>query len=246
MIRRPNKLNSLNKKAKGVKKIISCICALLFVIALFGTAVFADDYEIDKNGNISITLQQTDKDGNAAYFKDITITLYKIGSVRYDTGAVFFDFDSSFSSVGIDISDTKTASEWIDAAKTLSDMVSSQKISGDTKVSDESGKINYTDLAQGIYLLVQTKADETVTISPILLTVPFMEDGTWVYDIASYPKLSTKPKTTVTPTPTVTVTPGKPVNTGDNSMIVLWSEIFIGAVAAILITVYVFRRKLNN
>lgn len=239
-------MNSLKKKAKGVKKIISCLCALLFAAALFGTAVFADDYIEDKNGSISLTLQQTDKDQNVTYFKGITMALYKIGSVRYDTGAIFFDFDSSFSNAGIDISDTKTASEWIDAAKKLSDMVSSQKISGETKVSDENGKISYTDLVQGIYLLVQTKADDTVTTSPMLLTVPFMEEGTWVYDIASYPKLSTQPKTTVTPTPTVTVTPNKPVNTGDNSMTILWSEIFIGAVAAMLITVYVFRRKLNN
>ncbi len=237
-------MNSLKKKAKGVKKIISCLCAFLFAVVLFGTAVFADDYVEDRKGSISLTLQQTDEDGNAAYFKDITMTLYKIGSVRYDTGAVFFDFDSSFSGAGIDISDTRTASEWIDAAKKLSDMVSSQKISGETKVSDENGKISYTDLAQGIYLLVQTKADDTVTISPMLLTVPFMEDGTWVYDIASYPKLSTKTKPTVTPAPTVT--PNKPVNTGDNSMIILWSEIFIGAVAAMLITVYVFRKRLNN
>ncbi len=174
-------------------------------------------------------------------------------------GAVYFDFDEAFAQAGIEITDTKTASQWIDAAKTLSGLLEGSGIAGDSKVSDENGRISYSDLAQGIYLLTATKSDSEVTMSPILLTVPFMEEGDWVYDIASYPKLSVKPAETPEETPKVTPKPSdkittatttktektitnRSVKTGDRADMLLWSGIFIGA-ALILLILSALRRK---
>lgn len=235
------------------KSILASFCILLFALIVFGRAAYAEDYVQDKTGSINLTLQQTDADGKVTAYPNISMTLYQIGSVRYEMGAVYFDFDESFADAGISITDTKTASEWISAAQTLSEKVAAAGISGDTKVSDASGKISYSDLAQGIYLLVPTKTDGTVTTSPLLLTMPFMEDGDWTYDIASYPKLSVKeqekPSDSTNPTPKKTETalktavPNNTVKTGDNSQILLWSGILIGAALLLLIVLFFCRRR---
>ena len=242
-------MKALRMKTGKMKSILASFCMLLFAFIVFSRAAYAEDYVEDKNGSINLTLQQTDADGKVTTYPNISMTLYQIGSVRYETGAVYFDFDESFADAGISITDTKTASEWISAAKTLSDKVAIAGISGETKISDASGKISFADLPQGIYLLVQTKTDDTVTTSPILLTVPFMEDGEWTYEISSYPKLSTKEPETPSPTPKKTASavktavPNKTVKTGDNSMILLWSGILLGAALLLLIVLFFCRRR---
>ncbi len=238
-------------KNGGVKSILASFCILLFGLILFGRAAYAEDYVQDKTGSINLTLQQTDADGSVKTYSGISMTLYQIGSVRYEMGAVYFDFDDSFADAGINISDTKTASEWISAAATLSEKVAAAGISGETKLSDASGKISYTNLAQGIYLLVQTKTDDTVTTSPILLTMPFMEEGDWTYDISSYPKLSAKDSETPSPTPKKESTPtakktavtNKTVKTGDSAWIQIWGLILIGAAVILLLLLFFYRRR---
>ncbi len=251
----------MTEKKKRVieKKLLASFCILLFSLLLCRRAVFAEDYKEDRTGSITVILQQTDEKGAVTPFQNISVSLYKIGSVRSDMGAAYFDFDAPFTQAGIEITDTKTASQWIDAAKTLSGLLEGSGIAGDSRVSDENGKISYSDLAQGIYLLTATKSDSEVTMSPILLTVPFMEEGDWVYDIASYPKLSVKPAETPEETPKVTPKPSdkittatttktektitnRSVKTGDRADMLLWSGIFIGA-ALILLILSALRKK---
>ena len=110
----------------------------------------------------------------------------------------------------------------------------------DVKVADDAGKITYSDLAQGIYLLVQNTANETISVSPMVLTIPYIEETEWTYDITSYPKFTT----TVKPTTTPSKTPSK-VDSGDRTNIIMWSEVLIGAAIVLIITVHFARKKKN-
>ena len=116
------------------KKLISCLCAVLIATTIFGTTVFADDYDPNKIGSIALTLQQEDKDGNIQTYSGIDIALYKVGSATYDTGATIFSLDSGFESAGLDLNNMQKASDWVDAATTLSGMVSSSGVSADVKL----------------------------------------------------------------------------------------------------------------
>lgn len=70
-----------------------------------------------------------------------------------------------------------------------------------TAVSDANGVIDFNNLEDGIYLVVQTNesgdfdsADYTVTVEPYLVVLPRMEsDGTLIYDIVTKPKFYEEP-----------------------------------------------------
>ena len=184
----------MEKRTKR-KNILSSFLTLLITAALLigsmTTAVFGGDYEAGKNGNISLKLQETGDDGTVTPIPNVKLTLYKVGSVTFD-GNVHFVLDSAFADTGIDFDELQNAEGWYSAATTLSEAVKESGISGIEMQSDEEGKIIYNDQAEGVYLIVQSDSDESVSVSPMLLTVPFAEEETgWTYDVQVYPKAVT-------------------------------------------------------
>lgn len=184
----------MEKRTKR-KNILSSFLTLLITAALLigsiTTAVFAGDYEAGKTGNISLKIQETGDDGTVVPIPNVKLTLYKVGSVTFD-GNVHFVLDSAFADTGINFDELQNAEGWYSAAATLSETVKESGISGIEMQSDEEGKIVYNDQAEGVYLIVQSDSDERVSVSPMLLTVPFAEEETgWTYDVQAYPKAVT-------------------------------------------------------
>lgn len=184
----------MEKRTKR-KNILSSFLTLLITAALLigsmANAVFAGDYEAGKTGNITLTLQETGDDGTVTPIPNVKLMLYKVGNVSFD-GNVHFVLDSAFADTGINFDELQTAEGWYSAAATLSEAVKESGISGIEMQSDEEGKIVYEDQAEGVYLIVQSGSDESVSVSPMLLTVPFAEEGTgWTYDVQAYPKAVT-------------------------------------------------------
>ena len=60
---------------------------------------------------------------------------------------------------------------------------------GLSKSSDAEGNMTFANLAEGMYLVVQTDGNSSVMVSPMLISVPFadQEQG-WMYDVQAYPK----------------------------------------------------------
>ncbi len=184
----------MEKRTKR-KNILSSFLTLLITAALLigsiTTAVFAGDYEAGKTGNISLKIQETGDDGIVVPIPNVKLILYKVGSVTFD-GNVHFVLDSAFADTGINFDELQNAKGWYSAAATLSETVKESGISGIEMQSDEEGKIVYNDQAEGVYLIVQSDSDERVSVSPMLLTVPFAEEETgWTYDVQAYPKAVT-------------------------------------------------------
>ena len=184
----------MEKRTKR-KNILSSFLTLLITAALLigsiTTAVFAGDYEAGKTGNISLKIQETGDDGIVVPIPNVKLILYKVGSVTFD-GNVHFVLDSAFADTGINFDELQNAEGWYSAAATLSETVKESGISGIEMQSDEEGKIVYNDQAEGVYLIVQSDSDERVSVSPMLLTVPFAEEETgWTYDVQAYPKAVT-------------------------------------------------------
>ncbi len=237
-------MNGLTKKNTVVKRILAYLGAVLTVFFLFTVNAGAEEYIQDKNGSIGLTLQQTDENGNTKVFSGINMKLYRIGNVKYDMGAVSFELDDVFSSAGINLNTTNTAGKWAEASEKLADMAGSSGLGGDERTTDANGKIVYEDLTQGAYLLVQGSSDQNVKVAPMILTVPFMEEGEWLYDIETYPKVSVIPATpTSTPTPAAPSKPATPVKTGDTANAMPWVISLIGAAAVISAVVYIIKRK---
>lgn len=186
----------MEKRTKRKNFLSSFLAILVMAVMLIGSmaqAVFADDYVAGKTGNINLTIQETGEDGTVKPIPNVNLTLYKVGSVTFDRN-VHFVVDSALQFTGIDFENLKTADEWYKTADTLSAAVKKAGLSGSEMQSDANGKIVYSNMAEGVYLIVQSNPDDpNVSVSPMVLTVPFVEEGTgWTYDVQAYPKAVTR------------------------------------------------------
>ena len=124
-------------------------------------------------GNLTLTVQQADEEGNQTPLPNVGLTIYKVGSVNFD-GNVHFVLDEALAAAAIDFDSITTADGWYEAAGQLADMISSGSVDvwGLPRTSDAEGNITVTDLAEGMYLVVQTDANSSVAVSPMLISVP--------------------------------------------------------------------------
>ena len=167
-----------NRRKQG--KIFRSLLAVLMLTAMLVTSVlqpvFAGDYEAGKTGNLTLTVQQADEEGNQTPLPNVGLTIYKVGSVNFD-GNVHFVLDEALAAAAIDFDSITTADGWYEAAGQLADMISSGSVDvwGLSRTSDAEGNITVTDLAEGMYLVVQTDANSSVAVSPMLISVPFAD-----------------------------------------------------------------------
>lgn len=184
----------MEKRTKRKNFFSSFLAFLVMGVMLIGSLsqiVLAGNYEAGKTGTISLTVQETGDDGTQKPIPNVKLTLYKVGSVSYD-GNVHFVADSALQFTGVDFENLKTAEDWYSAAETLSAAVKKIGLTGIEKQSDAQGKIVYSNQQEGMYLIVQDNRDGKVSVSPMLLSVPFAEEGTgWTYDVQAYPKAVT-------------------------------------------------------
>lgn len=185
----------MEKRTKRKNFLSSFLAILVMAVMLTGSmaqAVLADDYVAGKTGNINLTIQETGEDGTVKPIPNVKMTLYKVGSVTFD-GNVHFVADDALQFTEIDFENLKTADEWYKTAETLSAAVKRAGFNGSEMQSDAEGKIVYSNVAEGVYLIVQSNPDDPdVSVSPMVLTVPFAEESTgWTYDVQAYPKAVT-------------------------------------------------------
>ena len=190
-----------NRRKQG--KIFRSLLAVLMLTAMLVTSVlqpvFAGDYVAGTKGNLTLTVQQADEEGNQTPLQDVGLTIYKVGSVNFD-GNVHFVLDEALAAAAIDFDSITTADGWYEAAEKLAAMIVSGSVDvwGMSKSSDAEGNMTFANLAEGMYLVVQTDGNSSVMVSPMLISVPFadQEQG-WMYDVQAYPKsVSNPPKHT--------------------------------------------------
>lgn len=193
-----------NRRKQG--KIFRSLLAVLMLTAMLVTSVlqpvFAGDYVAGTKGNLTLTVQQADEEGNQTPLPGVGLTIYRVGSVNFD-GNVHFVLDEALAAAAIDFDSITTADGWYEAAGQLADMISSGSVDvwGLSKSSDAEGNMTFAKLDEGMYLVVQTDGNSDVsgvTVSPMLISVPFadQEQG-WMYDVQAYPKTSTKQHTQI-------------------------------------------------
>lgn len=187
-----------NRRKQG--KIFRSLLAVLMLTAMLVTSVlqpvFAGDYEAGKTGNLTLTVQQADEEGNQTPLPDVGLTIYKVGSVNFD-GNVHFVLDEALAAAAIDFDSITTADGWYEAAEKLAAMIVSGSVDvwGMSKSSDAEGNMTFAKLDEGMYLVVQTDGNSSVMVSPMLISVPFadQEQG-WIYDVQAYPKSVSNPQ----------------------------------------------------
>lgn len=169
------------------KQLAVLLLAVLLVCVMDVTAYAHDVPDISKKGSISITMLYDDQPVSGG-----TLTLYRVGDVEENNGDYSFGLTADFIGSGVKLTDISSA----DLAGDLADYAVKQGYDGTEKEIGQDGKISYTELEPGLYLLVQNKAASGYNkMSPFLVSIPMNEKGVYIYDVDASPKaeLETEP-----------------------------------------------------
>ena len=184
-----------NRKRKLFSNILAFLMlmvAILSALPLTGLNLArADTYISDRGGSIQAILM-SGPEGSAqnTYYAGVSMKLYQVGTVNESNETVNFTLDSRLAGSGIKLEALTTADQWASAARTLAGMAGSSGVNSVEGTSDAQGQIFFDSLLQGVYLLVQSSAQDRIIISPVLITVPLQENGQWIYDVKAYPKFT--------------------------------------------------------
>ena len=175
------------------------ILLLLAALTLCGTHVTASAHpvpDLTKTGSITVTMCYQDKAVPGGSLK-----LYRVGDVNEDDGNYSFVPTNDFKGcVAVFDEDNIQSPE---LAKKLADYAAKKKISAvGTKTIGKDGKATFADLEPGLYLVVQkTAAPGYGKVSPFLVSVPYLEDDHYIYNVESKPKTDLEREVTPTEAP---------------------------------------------
>lgn len=209
---------------KGLKKLLSGILTTAMVVstmATTATTAFAANPTIDTNKDVSLTIytygydEESENRGTgvigdkekvpegAELLNGVTFRAYKVADIQQTENEITYNtVDIIKSDVGATIAGGMTAAD-IKAKFTdsvLNKLVYIEKTTATINGEDGVAKFTSTDLSgtgrgQGLYLVVETDAPDTVTekIDPFLVSLPMTnaEGDDWLYDVYAFPKNST-------------------------------------------------------
>jgi len=184
------------------KRILSLIwvLALLSIIVLSVSAQEVPDFE--KRGSISLTMTYQGQPIAGG-----SLTLYRVADVVSDDGDYFFAYTADFAECPIPV--TELDSTELPAA--LETIAGEKNLTGVTQELDAKGQTVFSDLEIGLYLLVQdTPAPGYQKIQPFLVSVPYYDGETYIYDVDTVPKNIPEPETEPTEPTTEPSEPTEP------------------------------------
>ena len=168
-----------------ILNIFSVICTLLLFCMICVSAAFASE-KFDENRTGSITVTLLDSRDETTPVSGGNLTVYRIADVESASYNLEYVLTEEFKDSGISLSElskTKTVNEFMNFLSEHSE------IAGRTESVGENGKVIYDSLSCGLYLLEQkTAADGYMPVKPFIISVPFEENGEYVYDINAMPK----------------------------------------------------------
>lgn len=177
----------LFKKNKGLNRI--CVWLLLLVM-MSGALTMTGSAEVveSKGGSLTVSLKMPEGSVDPEIITGVSFALYKVADLA-DANAMLFKLDPALADTGVDINGLTTADLARAAADKLGLAVVNTTITPDVKATDSDGKIYYTGLADGAYVLIQNGDNDYGTFSPSLLTLPYYtKDGKLSYDLTIEPK----------------------------------------------------------
>lgn len=164
-----------------MKRILAFLIALSVLFALSLTA-FAHDVPKDIiDCSIEVIVRYDEKNITGG-----TLTAIKVGYVDENDGNFFFRQELT----DVRLEDLGTSGAPAVQEKFYKDNKSSYSFYTQTQ-SVKDGKATFTGLTTGLYLVIQNKAATGYSkMDPFLVTVPYLEDGKYQYDVTVQSKLA--------------------------------------------------------
>ena len=222
-----------------MRKCLRCLLALLLLLELPLSAAAHPVPDAQKDGQCSITVTMTYR-GKA--LKGGTLALYKVGDVAEEDGNYSFvpveAIRGDLAQFG-DIQSPDLAGKLAKLEKQLT------PVTADPVTVGKDGTATFSNLTFGLYLVVQKTAPAGYgKTEPFLVSLPYLYEGEYQYDVASQPKTDLEREVPTKPTspptkPTPSSGGGKLPQTGQ-----LWWPVPVLACGGLgCIVVGLFRRR---
>ena len=160
----------------------------LIVAAFMFLTIFALPVQAAKNGSITII----DKTYEGKLLENINVKLYKVADFT-DNSRSEIVMKDAFKDFELDIDKLVSSDALEESARLCESFIREHSIKPlATTITDENGKAVFSDISDGIYLVMQSQvnSDEyTVTSVPFYVQVPFVDkNGNVNYQVTTYPK----------------------------------------------------------
>ena len=235
---------------KRIRRMVKAVTALTMclILSMTGTAAFAAESEIpdlSRKGSLSITFTYDGEpisDGNK-------VGIFKAADVIEDNGYKYV-WNGEFAAVGRMPEDLDAVNG--ELAKKLVQIAIDKKVNlyRNSQELDKNGKVTFSDLPSGLYLVVHTKRIQTTlsdkskvtyTINPFLVSIPQKENGELNYDVSTKPKVSPDKKTTPPPKKPTPPTPPRPPRVPQTGQL-WWPVMALGVTGALFLTFGLVRK----
>lgn len=169
------------------KRVLSLLLALL-LLATIPVAAHAADFDLEKTGSITVRLRDV-------YHPDVaiggTIRLHRVADALVQDSALTYGLTAEFAGSGVSMADINAAG----LADKLLAYAQAQEIAGTKKEADANGRVTFSGLAAGVYLVSQeTAVSGYYKVSPFLVSLPLYDAASgWRYDIQAEPKVQRPP-----------------------------------------------------
>ena len=222
------------------------MCLVLSMTGMAASAAESEMLDLNRKGSLSITFTYDGKpisDGNK-------VGIFKVADAVFDDSYGYkFVWNGEFAAAGampenLDAVNGKLAEKLVNIAKDKK-----VPLFRNSQELDSNGKVTFSDLDVGLYLVVHTnkiettladKSTVTYTINPFLVSVPQNDDGKLNYDVVTKPKVS--PYKETTPPPKKVVPPPKRVpQTGQ-----LWWPVMVMGIAGAVFVTFGLVRKMKS
>lgn len=163
------------------KRLINYITILTVLLLLGVSNVSANSNIIDisKKGSLNISLSTND----SKVIKGAEITIYKVGDVVVENSNLIFKNVPEINSCKIDFTKVENITT------SMVECIQNTNVKKETNKTDREGKVSFTNLDLGLYLVVQTNEVKGYSkIDSYLTMIPEEIDNKWIYDITSTPK----------------------------------------------------------
>ncbi len=181
-----------------MNRLLSLLLAVFAAVALCAPAGAVSVPRLDRPCSVTVTVAY-----GSAPVAGGDLSIYRV------CAAVENDGDHSLAPVGMFLGCGESFETLEDAsalAARLAAFVEKGSLVGlETRRIGADGTAAFTGLQSGLYLFIQNEGAEGYSpIEPFIVTLPYLQDGEYVYDLAAVPK------TELTPTPEPPPTPPQP------------------------------------
>ena len=165
-----------------------CIAILLFVTG--SCTVFAEGFDPDKTGSISVTLIEPKQNEPIV---GAELSVYYVATVKTDAdGNVIYRYTEAFDPLGASLDDGKLATK-------LDAFVAQHTLPSMTITTDAQGTAICDELPLGLYFIKQTGSVEGFApCTSFLVTVPCESEDGYVYEVNASPKTEVARLTSIT------------------------------------------------